>query len=192
MNIGEYILKLRTQKGLSQRKLSKLSGVSNTEISRIESGERQKVSPDILRVVAPHLGTSYEQLMEIAGYITNTTSRLGKELSDSLINLRITIADIASNIGLPAEILYKIVKAEKGPTINDYIKLGKWLGYSEQQSKELYHEEMNFISEENTSTLAAHRVDGYDDDLPEEAKKELQSYIEYLKVKYKKKDDSKK
>ena len=37
-------------------------------------------------------------------------------------------------------------------------------------------------------TLAAHRTDGYDTDLPEEAKQELNSYIEFLKMKYKKKD----
>lgn len=37
-------------------------------------------------------------------------------------------------------------------------------------------------------TLAAHRTDGYDTDLPEEAQEELNSYIEFLKMKYKKKD----
>ncbi len=37
-------------------------------------------------------------------------------------------------------------------------------------------------------TLAAHRTDGYDTDLPEEAQEELKSYIEFLKMKYKKKD----
>jgi transcriptional regulator with XRE-family HTH domain len=41
-------------------------------------------------------------------------------------------------------------------------------------------------SKEYNCTIAAHRPDGYDEDLPEEAKKELESFIEYLKVKYKK------
>lgn len=45
----------------------------------------------------------------------------------------------------------------------------------------------NFL-DEGISTLAAHRTDGYEDDLPEEAQAELQNYIDYLKVKYKKKD----
>jgi len=44
---------------------------------------------------------------------------------------------------------------------------------------------------ESISTLAASRIDGYDDDLPEEAKEELRNFIEYLKVKYKKKDSDK-
>lgn len=74
MEIGKYISELRNEKGLSQRKLAELSGVSNTEISRIESGERKKVSPEILKALAPHLGVSYEKLMEVAGYITITST----------------------------------------------------------------------------------------------------------------------
>ena len=37
-------------------------------------------------------------------------------------------------------------------------------------------------------TLAAHREGGYDEELPEEAKAELETILEYLKAKYKKKD----
>lgn len=36
------------------------------------------------------------------------------------------------------------------------------------------------------TTIAAHRTDGYCDDLPPEAQEELKNYIDYLKVKYKK------
>lgn len=36
------------------------------------------------------------------------------------------------------------------------------------------------------TTLAAHRTDGYDNDLPEEAQHELENYLAYLRVKYKK------
>jgi transcriptional regulator with XRE-family HTH domain len=36
-------------------------------------------------------------------------------------------------------------------------------------------------------TLAAHRTDGYDTDLPEEAQEELEHLLDYLKSKYKKK-----
>ncbi|NJD02647.1 MAG: helix-turn-helix transcriptional regulator [Ruminiclostridium sp.] len=67
--LGNYIKQLRENVGLSQRDLSKLSKVSNTEISRIESGERQKPSLNIFKSIAPHLNVSYEQLMETAGYL---------------------------------------------------------------------------------------------------------------------------
>lgn len=34
--------------------------------------------------------------------------------------------------------------------------------------------------------IAAHRTDGYDEDLPDDAKEELNNYIEFLRHKYKK------
>lgn len=72
MSFGDYIKALRDKKNLSQRDIAELSKVSNTEISRIESGERKKPSPKILKAIAPHLGTSYEGLMSKAGYIEET------------------------------------------------------------------------------------------------------------------------
>jgi len=177
MEIGKYISNLRNEKELSQRKLAELSGISNTEISRIESGERKKVSPEILKALAPYLGVSYENLMEVAGYISKTSNRFAKELSDNLIKLKITLDEIAPNIGLPKEVLQKILRAEKGPTVEDYIKLGKWLGYSEQQAKELYYENINLVSEQSISTLAAHRLDGYDKPLTEDEKAAVEAFL---------------
>ncbi|ADL50525.1 helix-turn-helix domain-containing protein [Clostridium cellulovorans] len=72
MSFGEFLKKLRAEKGLSQRQLADLSKISNTEISRMESGERQKPSPKILKEIAPHLGISYRELMAQAGYIEET------------------------------------------------------------------------------------------------------------------------
>jgi transcriptional regulator with XRE-family HTH domain len=43
----------------------------------------------------------------------------------------------------------------------------------------------------NRVTLAASRTDGYEDDLPEEAVQQINDYIEFVKVKYKKKDSDK-
>jgi len=53
-----------------------------------------------------------------------------------------------------------------------------------------YEVSVDYLLSDNSNksvTLAAHRTDGYDTDLPEEAQKELDNYIEYLKIKYKKK-----
>lgn len=69
MNFGELIKDLRSKKGISQRQLSMYSNISNTEISRLESGERKKPSPDLLRRLAPPLDTTYSELMVAAGYI---------------------------------------------------------------------------------------------------------------------------
>lgn len=69
MTFGEYVKRLRSEKQLSQRDLAEKSGVSNAEISRLESGERKKPSPNVIKAIAPPLGISYEDLMVKAGYI---------------------------------------------------------------------------------------------------------------------------
>ncbi|SCZ80467.1 helix-turn-helix domain-containing protein [Acidaminobacter hydrogenoformans] len=75
MTLGQYIKELRTAIKMSQNELGDLSGVSVSEISRIESGQRQNPSPHILRAIAPHLGISMEELMKVAGYTTEVISR---------------------------------------------------------------------------------------------------------------------
>ena len=77
MTFGQYIKKLRDDNGVSQRVLAEKAGVSNTEISRIESGERQKPSPAILKAIHVFLGVTYEELMTKAGYIEETIEHQG-------------------------------------------------------------------------------------------------------------------
>jgi HTH-type transcriptional regulator, competence development regulator len=69
MNFGQYIKKLRSDNGLSQRDLSAVSGISNAEISRIETGERKNPSYLVLKAISPHLNIPYEKLLQKAGYI---------------------------------------------------------------------------------------------------------------------------
>jgi len=68
MTFGEYVKKLRCEMNLTQRDLSVKSGISNAEISRLESGERKNPSPKVIKAIAPFLGISYEDLMMQAGY----------------------------------------------------------------------------------------------------------------------------
>lgn len=65
--VGQMITKGREQKGLSQRELAKIANVSNTEISRIESGERGIPNPKTLRKISQHIGINYNDLMYAAG-----------------------------------------------------------------------------------------------------------------------------
>ena len=69
VNIGKYIADLRTEKGMSQRELAERSGLSNTEISRLESGKRLNPSPGTLKSISGALGVEYSELMRVAGYI---------------------------------------------------------------------------------------------------------------------------
>ncbi|NOU63149.1 helix-turn-helix domain-containing protein [Paenibacillus sp. LMG 31461] len=87
MNIvefGFYFAGLREKSGFkSQRQLAIASGVSNGTIARIESGT-QKVSPETLKVLAPHLkDVDYDELMIKAGYIDESALDTFHEMEKS-------------------------------------------------------------------------------------------------------------
>lgn len=66
---GEYIKKLREEKGISQRQLSISADISHTEISRIETGDRKEPHPIILKAIGKALGINYLDLYYQYGYI---------------------------------------------------------------------------------------------------------------------------
>ena len=62
-NIGEEIAKARENKGLSQRQLANAIGISNAEISKIESGEREIPNPKTLRKISKYINVNYNEMM---------------------------------------------------------------------------------------------------------------------------------
>lgn len=62
--LGEYLKELRNKHNLSQRALAEKSGVSNAEISRIESGTRKRPSEDVLRALAVAFGFDEVEFLE--------------------------------------------------------------------------------------------------------------------------------
>ena len=72
MDLGSYLIQIRNERGYSQRDLAERCGVSPAEISRVESGKRQKPSPAVLRAIADTLVISYPYLMQLAGYMEST------------------------------------------------------------------------------------------------------------------------
>lgn len=96
-SVGEMIAKGRESKGLSQRELALLTHVSNTEISRIESGEREIPNPKTLRKISEYIGVNYNDLMYASGlgfevtplnpFIKDYYSSLkGEEIDEALVN----------------------------------------------------------------------------------------------------------
>lgn len=69
MELGSYLIRIRNERGLSQRDLAEQCGVSPAEISRLESGKRQKPSPTMLRAIADSMVISYPYLLQLAGYL---------------------------------------------------------------------------------------------------------------------------
>lgn len=72
MKLGDYLIQARKDRGFSQRDLAARCGVSPAEVSRVESGVRQKPAPGVLRAMAEALVVSYPLLMQLAGYIEET------------------------------------------------------------------------------------------------------------------------
>lgn len=96
--IGKLIKEKREKRKLSQRKLAELASVSHTEISRIESGERKRPAPYILRRIAPHLGVEYEKLLEAAGYEELIIERTGPVVEEEPAIYRSAIEDFADSV----------------------------------------------------------------------------------------------
>ena len=95
--VGELIKKGREEKNLSMRQLAELAKVSHSDISRIESGEREVPNPKILRKISQHIGINYNDLMDAAGLGFQVTdlnpflksyykSLKGEEIQEALAN----------------------------------------------------------------------------------------------------------
>lgn len=67
--IGDYLLKTRQEQQISIRYLAKLTGVSHSEINKIENGERPHPSPLNLKAIATVLGLNQIECFKKAGYI---------------------------------------------------------------------------------------------------------------------------
>ena len=67
ISVGQMIEQAREEKGLSKRELSRLAKISDTELARIESGEREIPNPKTLRKISKHIGVNYNDLMYAAG-----------------------------------------------------------------------------------------------------------------------------
>lgn len=68
MSLGSLLRSARTRLGLSLREVERRTGISNGYLSLLETGNARKPSPEFLAKLAEVYGTSYELLMELAGY----------------------------------------------------------------------------------------------------------------------------
>ncbi|MGU8398308.1 helix-turn-helix domain-containing protein [Clostridium perfringens] len=80
---------------------------------------------------------------------------------------------------------------EQGKRIPDVETLNKLSDYYNVSidyllGKSNIKESAEYIVNDNNLTLALHNSNGIDDELPEEAKKEIEDFIEYVKHKYSK------
>jgi len=68
--LGEQLRAMRDMHGLSLRAVETATGISNAYLSQIETGKVEKPAPNILYKLAELYGTSYDDLMSLAGHLT--------------------------------------------------------------------------------------------------------------------------
>ncbi|MGE7114341.1 helix-turn-helix domain-containing protein [Lysinibacillus sp. NPDC047702] len=68
-NFGEYLKSIRAKKSLTINQLSLYSGISSSQLSRIETGKRGVPKPPTIEKLAHALKIDYNELMKAAGYI---------------------------------------------------------------------------------------------------------------------------
>ncbi|MEH7093979.1 transcriptional repressor LexA [Neobacillus vireti] len=136
---GDYLRKLRNEKGLSIRQLEKLSGVSNAYISQMETGKRGIPTPDVLKKIQEPLGVEYDELMQKAGYITPETRSL---LLPETIETLESYEELNELIDNAAEIFFGSVEDDDGMLKHTFrqILLNEDQNLSEEQLDELVHD----------------------------------------------------
>ena len=66
--LGDFLKKTRKDRGLTLRDLSKKTGYSIAEFSRLENGKRSRPSPELLKSLATVLAVDYPYIAFLAGY----------------------------------------------------------------------------------------------------------------------------
>jgi transcriptional regulator with XRE-family HTH domain len=91
MTFGKHLARLRDAAHLTLRQVEEASSkeVSNAYLSQLENDKITKPSPNVLHVLARIYSTSYEDLMERAGYFpaTSTGSRQARVATFAVENL---------------------------------------------------------------------------------------------------------
>jgi transcriptional regulator with XRE-family HTH domain len=67
--LARTLLGTRTMKGLSLRAIAEPAGISPTYLQKLERGDVQDPSPNILYRLSEQLGLDYSDLMGMAGYV---------------------------------------------------------------------------------------------------------------------------
>lgn len=68
MTLGEFVKNKRMSLGMSRNLLANKTGISHTEVQRIETNERKLPSLKVLCALADALNVPQEEIIKVAGY----------------------------------------------------------------------------------------------------------------------------
>lgn len=165
--LDSVVKEAREKINISQRELSRITGIDNNTIAKIEKGERKKPNVLSLKKLSSVLNLSLEMLMELCEY--------SKEEIDSTVN------NSYSSM---------VIKPENAPilVLDDIVNQMQDELYMKMVIKELLDncdlEELNFISELNKKdkTRVIKVIKNYVRDNEKEIKKQKQSLDDLKKL----------
>ena len=165
--LASVVKEAREKINISQRELSRITGIDNNTIAKIEKGERKKPNVLSLKKLSSVLNLSLEMLMELCKY--------SKEEIDSTVN------NSYSSM---------VIKPENAPilVLDDIVNQMQDELYMKMVIKELLDncdlEELNFISELNKKdkTRIIKVIKNYVRDNEKEIKKQKQSLDDLKKL----------
>ena len=137
--VGDMIQEGREKSGLSMRQLADMASVSHSDISRVESGEREVPSPKFLRKISRYIGVNYNDLMYAAGdridvngdyepnncrWVTHTVQANNRRNNTfyEIDGIKHTLAEWAKLYNLKYKSLYKQIKYNNR-NLSEFIQL---------------------------------------------------------------------
>lgn len=116
---------------------------------------------------------------------------LGNRLKNLRLEKNVLQKDVAQHLNITTSAYGFYEQGKRTPDIEIITKLSNYFNVSIDYllGKTNIKEPADKILEKSQDTIALHRNDGYDDDLPEEARKEIEDFKEYVRHKYGKKKD---
>lgn len=110
----------------------------------------------------------------------NEIIKIGDRLKELRKNQNLTQSQLAEKIGIPRTTYANYENNSREPSKEILEKIADILNVSINTL--IYGDYTN----EPGITIALHNTNGIDDELPDEAKKEIENFIEYVRQKYKK------
>lgn len=132
--LGAELHRLRKARGLTLRFVEKETGVSNAYLSQLETAKAENPSPPMLKKLAHLYGTSYEALMQAAGYLPAIRDLFLSHRSANKEFVRELAADIEAETYQDRRLLTWLDEAEIRPgesipgAVNEGLERSRFIG----------------------------------------------------------------
>lgn len=92
--LGERLRAVRALRGYSLRQTAKEGGISAAYLQKLERGEVQTPSPNVLYAVASFLEVPYSELMRLAGYVVPNDTGTPADTTGGLMTHALSSEDL--------------------------------------------------------------------------------------------------